>query len=197
MKYTLIFVLLLLGCEDVHNHYYEYSDTDSEATAGQTASDEALWTDTEGNPITPPEGCEGAINFPDPVLEYKIRVLAGKAQGDLYFDDVANITIIENATVENIIGIDCLPKLTRFMISQHEAQTAPFDLSPLAGAQNLMLLAIQNFPTLSDISVLENLMGLRKVIIFNCPLICENPATAGYIQTLQNRGVEVNYVCPE
>lgn len=191
MKYITIIALFTIACEDVHNHY-EVTVLDTEIL---TPQGEALWTDTEGNPVLLPTECEGAIVFPDPEVEYGVRLEAGKADGDLYIADVAHVTTLVIRGANDLTNIGCLPRLTDLEVYTGSDSTALTDITPVARTQNLMRFVLQGHSNLSDISAVLELTNLRSFGTLANPSVCQSPVAMEHIQTLRDRGVKVTTDC--
>jgi hypothetical protein len=112
----------------------------------------------------PPRGCEGAIEFPDPALEQRVRRSVGKRQGELRCDDVCDVSPLLRSglgapgKIADLAGLQCLTGLTRLDLGSSQIS----DVGPLASLAQLTSLALDDnqivdAAPLSGLHVLESL----------------------------------------
>ena len=160
---------------DSDTHTDTDSDTDSDSDS-----------DT-GEPIL--EECEGGIAFPDKNMEYVLRDLIGKPEGDVLYADVAKIRILDarRQEITDLEGIQCLTNLTMLDFSVNSIS----DISALAGLTKLVFIDLDR-NSISDIAPLvanEGLQSTNIVRVRSNLLHCDDPKTMNQIEALEWRGV--------
>jgi internalin A len=99
-------------------------------------------------------------DFPDPTLEAVIRTQIGQPTGDIVFDDLQGITMLEiyDQGIWDITGLECLTNVVYLTLKGHNIS----DISPLGGLTNLDNLSLW-MNNVSDLSPLANLTNLTRL----------------------------------
>ncbi len=140
-----------------------FTDTDIDTDSDSDADDTDVFPDTDSDAI--PSICKGAIVFPDNGLEEAVRSAINKPTGDLYYSDVARVTVLHpNLYKEDLTGIQCLTNLEELDLKYCFVS----DISPLSRLTKLTYLAIGNLHRgndLSDLTPLKNLKNLETLYL--------------------------------
>jgi hypothetical protein len=109
--------------------------------------------------------CLEPVSFADPVLDGLVHQFTGGADGaPVSPDDLAKVTILSAyQPVASLAGIECLTKLSAFLLNRGGTVS---DFSPLSRLTQLDSLAlVGEFPSLTDLSPLASLTQLTFVIV--------------------------------
>lgn len=134
------------------------------------------------------------VTFPNSNLEAVIRASTSKPSGDIYLNDVQNITELDagGKGISNIEGLQYLSNLQVLYLNDNDiSDISPLkgliklntlglcndkvsDASPLSGLSELSFLSLYN-NKLQDISALKNLKKLRTLKLANNPITDFSP----------------------
>ncbi len=169
--------------------------------------------------VTPPDGCGGAISFPDPSLLADVRFYTDKPSGPIYYEDVKSIAYFEHRTingpVSDLSGLRCFTGLTSLAVEESPLD----DMTELIGLLRLERLSLRwtNLSLVPNLSLMSNLASLDLtgtaitdlydivlsesigagdiVNVQNTNLNCEDTWILDQIQELVDRGVTVYSFC--
>jgi internalin A len=110
-----------------------------------------------------PDGCKGAIVFPDANLEAELRKEIEKQSGSIRYKDISSLTEFRpmEAGIVDLEGIQCLTNLERLMIYSNEI----VDVSALSDLVNLKWLNLSR-NQIADLGPLSNLKKLEYQWLF-------------------------------
>lgn len=104
-----------------------------------------------------PEFCTGPLSFTDPNLELVIRETAEIPTGDIDYDHVDGITVLDasNREITDLSGIECLSSLVTIRAERNQLE----DIRPLAELRFLTVIEIYS----NDVVDLAPLAGLTRL----------------------------------
>jgi Leucine-rich repeat (LRR) protein len=155
---------------DEYFHAVAALATDKDTSAGsdadaRTDSEPDTAVDTDKDTATDtlhstPSSCEGIVEFPDENLEALVRARIGRPDGELFYEDVKDITDLsgERAGITELAGIQCMTGLTDLDLWGNNIS----NISALSNLTNLTVLAL-SYNNVTDVSALSNLNSLLWV----------------------------------
>lgn len=107
------------------------------------------------------------VDFPDANLERLIRETIGKKTGDIYTDELVNITELkgDNRRISNLEGIQYLSNLQKVFLGNNNIA----DISLLAGLKKLKWVSLYG-NNITNIYALKDLENLQVVTIYGNPI---------------------------
>jgi hypothetical protein len=169
--------------------------------------------------IVPPNGCDGAIEFPDEVMLMNVRDLTGKAAGAIYYDDVKAIEQFEHQQglgyLELLDGIECFTSLKSLTVERAWLE----NLDPIVGLIHLETLKVGftrvgSIPDISHLTALSyvdlaqtEITDLYSLVvaehfgdgdyvnITGTDVSCTSEWALEQIEQLEARDVEVEHIC--
>jgi hypothetical protein len=170
--------ITFVGCSAMDESEHILCDKDGDCLNGYVCSTkgECISDDVES---PPQEGelpdCEGAIDFPDPVLRRVVESTVHRVGMDIYFEDVQGVGEIGYPDgvndVSDLTGMQCFEHLTLLFLDDKCPIT---DLTPLKGTVNLEWLIIRG-SLVTDLSPLTGLNKLTSLTISDSPLADISP----------------------
>ncbi len=174
----IIFMLLVQGCS-----------VDLDDNADTEGTDDEDNTDTDV-----PPGCEEAIIFSDPNLESVVRDKINMPTGNIYLEDVSEITILITALhiqIADLTGIQCLTNLTELDLLNDIREDFITDISPLSGLTKLTSLSLSH-NAITDINPLSELTNLESLYLSANSITDINPLSG--LTNLTSLGLARNTV---